>query len=96
MSQLDKIDELPPSAKLVFKVLEYDGPLTQKQLVDETMLAPRTVRYALERLGDADAVSETVYIEDARQTLYRLNDGRVNPAGSDLDSEPCCATNSCS
>ena len=88
------IEDLPPSAKLVYKVLEYDGPLTQKQLVDETMLAPRTVRYALERLSDADAVGETVYIQDARQTLYTLDADTAEPAQQDLDVE-CCATNTC-
>ncbi len=25
----ESLDDLPPSAKLVFKVLEYNGPLTQ-------------------------------------------------------------------
>lgn len=95
MSQSDTIEDLPPSAKLVYKVLEYDGPMTQKQLVDETMLAPRTVRYALERLDNADAVSETVYIEDARQTLYRLNGGGVEAPASDSDAERCAA-NTCS
>lgn len=93
MSQTETLQDLPPSAKLVYKVLEYDGPLTQKQLVDETMLAPRTVRYAIERLEDAGTVSETIYIEDARQTLYKLN------GGADTSCETtagACATNSCS
>lgn len=95
MSQPDTIQDLPPSAKLVYKVLEYDGPLTQKQLVDETMLAARTVRYALERLDDAEVVSEGVYIEDARQTLYRLDDGAIDATCGDLKPE-ACATNTCS
>jgi len=29
-TQTEGLDDLPPSAKLVFKVLEYNGPLTQK------------------------------------------------------------------
>lgn len=95
MSQLDVIQDLPPSAKLVFKVLEYDGPLTQKQLVDETMLAPRTVRYALERLDDADVVTEAVYIQDARQTLYQLDETHPASPVNDVDPE-ACTTNSCS
>lgn len=93
MSECDTLHDLPPSAKLVYKVLEYDGPLTQKQLVDETMLAPRTVRYALERLDEADAVDERVYVADARQTLYRV-DGRAD--GPQPPAEPdACATNPC-
>ncbi|MFW5937932.1 MAG: MarR family transcriptional regulator [Halanaeroarchaeum sp.] len=66
------LSELPPSAKLVFKVLEYDGPLTQKQLVEESMLSARTVRYALERLEDCGHVEERVYFADARQSLYEV------------------------
>lgn len=69
----DCLSELPPSAKLVYKVLQYDGPLTQKQLVEETMLSARTVRYALERLQDCDRVEEGIYFADARQSLYELS-----------------------
>ncbi|WP_248907451.1 MarR family transcriptional regulator [Halocatena marina] len=64
--------DLPPSAKLVFKVLEYNGPLTQKGIVEESMLSARTVRYALERLEGINAVDEDVYFADARQNLYEI------------------------
>ncbi|WP_410765737.1 ArsR family transcriptional regulator [Haloferax sp. DFSO60] len=70
----ESLDELPPSAKLVFKVLEYNGPLTQKGIVEESMLSARTVRYALERLEGIDIVDEDVYFADARQNLYQLTD----------------------
>ena len=52
---LETLRELPPSTKLVAKVLEYDDSLTQSQLAEETLLPPRTVRYALTRLEDASA-----------------------------------------
>ena len=68
----EELEDLPPSAKLVFKVLEYDGPLTQKQIVQESMLSARTVRYALERLENIGIVSEDIYFADARQNLYRI------------------------
>ena len=68
----ETIDDLPPSAKLVFKVLEYKGPMTQKGIVEESMLSARTVRYALERLEDIDIVEEDVYFADARQNLYEI------------------------
>ena len=68
----EDITDLPPSAKLVFKVLEYQGPLTQKGIVEESMLSARTVRYALERLEEIDIVKEDVYFADARQNLYEL------------------------
>jgi predicted transcriptional regulator len=70
----EAIADLPPSAKLVYKVLEYDGPLTQKGIVEESMLSARTVRYALERLDDIGVVEEDVYFADARQNLYEIDD----------------------
>jgi len=68
----ESLDDLPPSAKLVFKVLEYNGTLTQKGIVEESMLSARTVRYALERLEDIGVVDEDVYFADARQNIYEL------------------------
>lgn len=77
--------DLPPSAKLVFKVLEYDGPLTQKGIVEESMLSARTVRYALERLDEVGVVEEDVYFADARQNLYQISDGRVEAEATPTD-----------
>ncbi|MFB6142943.1 MAG: winged helix-turn-helix transcriptional regulator [Halorientalis sp.] len=76
----ETIADLPPSAKLVYKVLEYDGPLTQKGIVEESMLSARTVRYALERLESAGVVDEDVYFADARQNLYEIVDGTEESA----------------
>ncbi len=92
MSESDgeALPDLPPSAKLVYKVLEYNGAMTQKDIVEESMLSARTVRYALERLEGIDVVSEDVYFADARQNLYELTeagkaaiDGIPDPAVSD-------------
>jgi len=66
------IQDVPPSAKLVYKVLEYNGGLTQKEIVEKSMLSQRTVRDALSRLRESGVVSEEVYIPDARQNLYTL------------------------
>jgi len=71
-SDADDIADLPPSAKLVYKVLEYNGPLTQKGIVQESMLSARTVRYALERLDEIGVIEEDVYFADARQNLYEI------------------------
>ncbi len=70
----EALEDLPPSAKLVYKVLEYNGPLTQKGIVEESMLSARTVRYALERLDEIGAVEEDVYFADARQNLYEITE----------------------
>jgi len=80
------LDDLPPSAKLVFKVLEYNGSLTQKGIVEESMLSARTVRYALERLEDIGVVDEDVYFADARQNLYQLNESALAEDGGDADA----------
>ena len=68
----DAVRDLPPSAKLVAKVLEYNGTLTQSQLAEETMLPPRTVRYALNRLENAHVVESRFSFSDARKRLYSL------------------------
>nr|WP_236045019.1 winged helix-turn-helix transcriptional regulator [Halomicroarcula nitratireducens] len=77
----DRLAGAPPSAKLVYKTLEYEGELTQSQLVDETRLSVRTVRYALGELQDRDIVREEIYFADARKRLYSLT-------SADESSEP--------
>lgn len=71
-SPTDRIINLPPSAKLVYRVLESDGALTQKDLIERTTLPSRTVRYAIGRLRDVGILSVRFYIPDARQSLYGL------------------------
>ncbi|AFZ74456.1 MarR family transcriptional regulator [Natronobacterium gregoryi] len=66
----DSISELPPSAKLVYKVLEYEEPLTQDEITTESRLCSRTVRYALDKLEGEDLVASRVCLEDARQSKY--------------------------
>ena len=68
----DDVRDLPPSAKLVAKVLEYNDTLTQSQLAEETLLPPRTVRYALNRLEEEDVVDSRFSFSDARKRLYTL------------------------
>ena len=91
-TQTEGLDDLPPSAKLVFKVLEYSGPLTQKGIVQESMLSARTVRYALERLEGIEVVDEDVYLADARQNLYQLTDDapQTHPTEGDADEAEAC------
>ena len=68
----ESLSDLPPSAKLVFTVLEAEGRLTQKELAAETRLSPRTVRYALNELQEIDVVSRDVSFIDARKRIYSL------------------------
>ncbi|KTG09692.1 ArsR family transcriptional regulator [Haloprofundus marisrubri] len=69
----DRLRELPPSAKLVAKVLEGDAPLSQGQLAEESLLPDRTVRYALNRLEESDLVGSRYSFKDARKQVYFLN-----------------------
>lgn len=69
----DAVADLPPSAKLVAKVLEYNGRLTQSQLAAESMLPSRTVRYAITRLEDVGAVESRFSFTDARKRVYALD-----------------------
>ena len=66
------VRDLPPSAKLVAKVLDYNDTLTQSELAEETLLPPRTVRYALSRLEEEDVVDSRFSFTDARKRLYSL------------------------
>jgi DNA-binding MarR family transcriptional regulator len=66
------VREMPPSAKLVAKVLDYNETLTQSELAEETLLPSRTVRYALSRLEEEDVVDSRFSFTDARKRLYTL------------------------
>ena len=66
------VSELPPSAKLVYKVLEYEGSMTQDCIATESRLCPRTVRYALGKLENQGMVTSRVNLKDARQSVYQL------------------------
>jgi len=63
---------MPPSAKLVLKTLEYEGPLSQKDLASRTLLPERTVRLALSHLLGKGYVKKKVSLRDARQRIYEL------------------------
>jgi len=63
---------LPPSAKLVYKILSYEGSLTQKEVINTSNLPERTVRYALELLLKKQLITQQPYLNDARQTVYGI------------------------
>lgn len=77
----DAVAELPPSAKLVYKTLEYEGSMTQSQLAEASLLPQRTVRHALSKLQDAGVVEESAYLMDARKSMY-------TPVSAEPDAAP--------
>lgn len=70
---------LPPSAKLVYYVLDAEGRFDQTGLAEETRLSTRTVRFAVEKLSEAGLVEEGFCPRDARRSVYET----VDAAGSD-------------
>ncbi len=47
--------------------------MTQKDIIRETILPSRTVRYALNRLKEEKILMERFYFLDSRQSLYEIN-----------------------
>lgn len=70
LKRRDRLEDLPPSAKLVFKVLETESELTQAEIARRSRLSKRTTRHALAKLREADLVRQRVYVPDARKRLY--------------------------
>lgn len=66
----EELLKMPPSAKLILKTLEYEGPLTQKDLAKKTMLPDRTTRLALSLLIERGLVNRRSMLRDARQKVY--------------------------
>jgi len=64
---------MPPSSKLLLKILEYEGAMTQKELLTKTMLPDRTIRLALSHLLGKGYVKKKVSIRDARQKIYEIS-----------------------
>ena len=69
----EELLSMPPSSKLLLKTLEYEGALTQKDLVNKTLLPDRTVRLALSHLLKKGYVKKKVSIRDARQKIYEIS-----------------------
>lgn len=68
----EELLKMPPSAKLVLKTLEYEGPLGQREISEKTMLPPRTTRLALKLLLSKGLISRSQDLRDARHRLYRI------------------------
>ena len=71
--ETDDIRDLPPSAKLVYLIVQETGPCTQADISDRAHLPRRTVRHALAKLEDAGLVESRPDVGDARQKLYNIS-----------------------
>jgi len=61
---------LPRSARQVYATLATTGPLTHRDLVRETGMPERTVRYAVGRLKDAGVIGARCNLQDCRQCYF--------------------------
>lgn len=68
----EELLRMPPSTKLILKTLEYEGPLTQRDLVIKTLLPGRTARLALTLLIEKGLVKSRPLLRDARQRIYHV------------------------
>lgn len=87
-SQREALRDLSPSAKLVYKVLEHNGELTQQEIAERSRLSPRTVRYALSGLEEIDAIAVRPDLSDPRKKRYQLAECPPTDGAGD---QACCA-----
>ena len=69
----EELLSMSPSSKLLLKTLDYEGELTQKDLVNKTLLPSRTVRLALSNLLKKGYIKKKISIRDARQKIYKIS-----------------------
>jgi len=67
---INKLRDLPASSKLIYKLLQYEGNMTQKEIISSSLLPERTVRYALNLLLKKGIITSQPHFSDARQTVY--------------------------
>ncbi|MDZ5811310.1 ArsR family transcriptional regulator [Halorubrum sp. AD140] len=77
---------LPPSAKLVYYVLDEEGRFDQTGLAEETRLSTRTVRFAVEKLTEVGLVEEGLCPRDARRSVYAPVPESERPTESDPEA----------
>ncbi|MDX1371170.1 MAG: sugar kinase [Nitrososphaeraceae archaeon] len=68
----EELLNMPPSAKLILKILEYEGAMSQKDLASKTLLPERTIRLSLGHLLNRGYVKKKTSLRDARQRIYEL------------------------
>ena len=73
---------LPPSSKTVLQILDAGGSMTHKDIVQQSRLAPRTVRYALKKLKERGLIIEKFNFRDARQIIYQNRSSYIEKAQS--------------
>lgn len=68
----EEIMKMPPSAKLVLKAIEYEGPMRAREVAAKTLLPPRTVRHAISILLENGLVARSPHLRDLRSDIFYL------------------------
>jgi thiosulfate/3-mercaptopyruvate sulfurtransferase len=68
----ERLEDLPPSSKFIYKTLSREGSMTLKEITEETLLGSRTARYGLDQLEEADLIETAPALHDGRQTCYSI------------------------
>ncbi len=67
-------EKLPKGSLEVIKLLEKEGALTQKAIIERLkQMKPRSVRYTVRQLLDKSILSEIANFNDMRSSLIGLN-----------------------
>ncbi len=72
---LDKmllLNTMPPSAQIVYQVLQVCESLNSEDLKSETRYSIRTIRYALQHLLKASLIVQIPDITDTRRCYYTI------------------------
>ncbi len=76
LTERHRVAELPPraapSVRFLYRLLEDEGSLTEKQLIAESRMPERTVRNAISYLVRAGLVRRDTSLRDARETVFTL------------------------
>lgn len=67
---IGRLKGLPASSKLIYKILQHEGNMTQKEIINASLLPERTVRYALNMLLKKGMITTQPHFKDARQSVY--------------------------
>jgi len=62
--------KLTPATRLVLKVLQLNGWMTQEELIKETYLSLRTVKYSVKKLREMQVLQEKPNLDDLRRKYY--------------------------
>ncbi len=68
----EQLTGAPPSAKFIFRLLEDQGPLNEKQLISESGLPERTVRSAITELLNRKLIQRVPSLRDTRESIFTL------------------------